>query len=315
MEAKGMDVIINLLIVGSAGVKQQAAAMVKNLIDRMVEFLNAADDSTKQEQGALAVRYLAAFGSEERKAIIAEGAFEPLLAVLRSSSSAPIVLVEASGALQNLAVDNAFGKIFVSSGALPVLSKLLESKEAQVQQHAAGAFRCLADDKFGEFHEDIISNSKCKARQIGALPKLVGILSTGSAKAREEAAGALACLTSVHKVHKQAAFEAGIIAPCVEILEFKVEEEASAEVEHLATEALAAESETLAATSERFTLSPVTKRWAATVLKHLCPTRIDDIVFAGGLKALETLLSDALIRKDEEDCLAYGDALKAMGAA
>ena len=215
-----------------------------------------------QMKSAEALAVLAARSSENRKAITAADAIEPLVRLLgdgrRTRSETP--QERAAAVLADLAKSGENKTTIVGAGGVNPLVAMLSSESPEAQTHAAGALWQLA----------ALGSNKKTIADSGAIPPLVALLKEGLTDAQRFATGALWHLASSAD-NKIAMVTAGAIPPLVKALEAKNAE---------AREHAAAVISTFAREKEAVVKEGGTKK---------------SIVAAGGIKPLIHLLSEKSI--------------------
>ena len=180
-------------------------AVVERLVG-VLELRNAA----AQMKSAEALAVLAGNSADNRTAITAANAIDPLVRILgdgrRARADTP--QERAAAVLADLARSGENKQSIVDTGAVPPLVMMLTSEYQVVQTHAASTLAHLAA---------LVRNNKVIA-DAGGIAPLVGVLAEGSADGQRAAAGALLHLATSAD-NRVVMVTAGVIPPLVKLLD------------------------------------------------------------------------------------------------
>lgn len=221
-------------------------SVVKRLVG-VLDMRNAA----AQMKAAEALAVLAARSDENRKAITAAAAIEPLVRLLGDGRRVRAATPQerAAAVLSDLARAGDNKKKIVEAGGVNPLVAMLSSDSREAQTHAAGALlqlaalgsnktiiaaagaipllvnllRCDTVDtqKFSTgalWHLASSADNKTEMVNAGAIPLLVAVLESPSSEAREHAAAVVSALARSQGGNKKVIYQKGGIAPLVKLL-------------------------------------------------------------------------------------------------
>ena len=234
-----------LLHLASQDVASRNAVVLK-----LVAVLNLRN-AAAQMKAAEALAVLAGRSDENRKAITAANAIEPLVRLLGDGRRvrAKTPQERAAAVLSNLARSGDNKKAIVEAGSVAPLVAMLSSDAPEAQTHAAAALAHLVAlgsnrpvitgagaiqplvallgspsvdaQKHASgalYHLASSADNKVQMANTGAIPLLVTVLESRSSEAREHAAGVVSALARTQGGNKKALFNAGAVRPLVFLL-------------------------------------------------------------------------------------------------
>eukprot|EP00929_Paragymnodinium_shiwhaense_P028727 TRINITY_DN16593_c0_g1_i3.p1 TRINITY_DN16593_c0_g1~~TRINITY_DN16593_c0_g1_i3.p1 ORF type:complete len:522 (-),score=101.28 TRINITY_DN16593_c0_g1_i3:386-1951(-) len=233
MAAGAAPRLIELLIHGEPEVQQQTAATLMCLVDRMVEYLES-EEEEKQKKGARAIIELAAFGHENREAIVEEGALDALILLLRKGT--PEVQSLSARALGNIMLEGnqrlvhtavavriecemvVLGeKVMGEEGIVQILTEYLRAKDPVSYELQAECAYCLKNivicQNAAVINEVIDAKAQEKAIE---LLKLDVLPERGFAC--EQLCGFLAALAENNAAYRKAVGSAGAVSTVLDML-------------------------------------------------------------------------------------------------
>lgn len=252
MDSGATPVLVGLLASEHSAVQEQAASVIRYLgstrvehrrelsqegaLPALVAILRQNTTPATREQAAAAVRNLVLRHKGHEDQVVQAGGIGPLVDCLRSDHE--MLQEHAAGALRNMVVNNnpSTERQIMACQAVPRLIELLSHGSPGVADQVGGVLMCLVDRmveslEAGEDADEpergsmaimllakISEENRRAIMDEGALGPLVALLSSGTAGAKEQAAGALGNLMEDSVDRREALIEAKALPLLVGLL-------------------------------------------------------------------------------------------------